>query len=57
MPLRISLVKMYNLAMFKRVITYILIAVMSLMIFAGCSSADNDQDKPFNAKEFVDELF
>ena len=46
---------MYNLAMFKRVITYILIAVMSLIIFAGCSSADNDQDKPFNAKEFVDD--
>ena len=41
--------------MLKRFVSYILIAVMSLALFSGCSSADNDQDKPFSAQEFVDD--
>lgn len=41
--------------MHKRVITYILITVISLIVFAGCTPANTDQTGPFDAKKFVDE--
>ncbi|WP_034447471.1 hypothetical protein [Butyrivibrio sp. AE2032] len=41
--------------MFKRVISYILITVMSLVLFAGCSPAEKDENKAFSAPDFVDE--
>ena len=40
--------------MLKRVVSYILVTVFSLMLFAGCSPA-SDRTNVFNAEKFVDE--
>ena len=53
-PLRISLVESYNQTMFKKLITLLIVTVLSLALFAGCS-ADDGKDKPFDANSFVDE--
>ena len=39
----------------KHVITYILITVISLFVFAGCTPANTNQTEPFDAQKFIDE--
>ncbi len=41
--------------MFRKVITVVIVAVFSLILFAGCSSAGKGKDKPYDARSFVDE--
>ena len=41
--------------MFRKVITVVIVAVISLILFAGCSSAGKGKDKPYDARSFVDE--
>lgn len=42
-------------SMFKRFISTMLVLIMALVLFAGCSSEDNSKPKEFNAATFVDD--
>lgn len=42
-------------SMFKRFISTILVLIMALVLFNGCSSADNGKPKEFVAASFVDD--
>ncbi|MCR4703791.1 MAG: hypothetical protein K5665_09030 [Saccharofermentans sp.] len=41
--------------MFRKVITVVIVAFFSLILFAGCSSSGKGKDKPYDARSFVDE--
>ena len=41
--------------MFKRLISFILLSVMSLFLLAGCSSNDSDKPEEFDAEHFVED--
>ena len=41
--------------MFKRILSFVLVTVISLILFAGCTPADTDQSDSFDAKQFIEE--
>ena len=41
--------------MFKRILSFVLVTVISLILFAGCTPADSDQSDSFDAKQFIEE--
>ena len=41
--------------MFKRIFSFVLVTVISLILFAGCTPADSGQSDTFNAEKFIEE--
>lgn len=41
--------------MFRKIVSFILVAVLSLILLTGCSTSGSDQPEEFDAAEFIDD--